>query len=467
VPDAIASLHNSHSNGSLVFGTDGTLLLLTGEGAHYDVFDPGGVDDPGFDDWTHPVTGLRGPTPKDQDHGAYRSQMLNTLAGKVLRIDPETGLGLPSNPFYDGDPASNASRVWALGLRNPYRGSLVQPGSTDPALGDPGVLVLGDVGWADWEEVDLCSGGENFGWPCYEAGHANGEYLDYDPPGSETQACEGTPVGTLTPPIASWSHQDTSDYTPPGSYVAEDGTPLPEGFLGACAAGATAYQGGGYPDEYDGRVFFADYAAGWIKTAELDANGQVVALRPFYQTTSTLTEVARHPLTGDLYFISNFGGKLIKLRYVDPAWVKTIGCGVNPPGSLVLEEPMAAIAETVHFTLDNPLGTQSAGAATVLALSAAPDAAYPCGALIPGFGMAGLGALGELLINPLPGAVLDPVPGPPWKAAPATLAVKVPFLFTLVGQKVYLQGAIVDTTFGGGSGAGIALTEGLELVIGS
>ena len=111
-------------------------------------------------------------------------------------------------------------------------------------------------------------------------------------------------MGTLTPPLASWSHQDTADYTPPGTYVAEDGTPLSEGFLGACAAGATAYQGGGYPDQYDGRVFFADYAAGWVKTAELDAGGQVVALRPFYQTTSTLTEIARNPLTGDLYFLS-------------------------------------------------------------------------------------------------------------------------------------------------------------------
>lgn len=43
----------------------------------------------------------------------------------------------------------------------------------------------------------------------------------------------------------------------------------------------------------------------------------------------------------------------------------------------------------------------------------------------------------------------------------------VPYLFTLVGQTVYAQGAIVDTTFGGGTGAGIGVTEALEIVIGS
>ena len=72
-------------------------------------------------------------------------------------------------------PASNASRVWVLGLRNPFRWSFVPgTGSTDPAAGDPGLLLLGDVGWSTWEELNLSrTGGENFGWPCYEGSPRN------------------------------------------------------------------------------------------------------------------------------------------------------------------------------------------------------------------------------------------------------------------------------------------------------
>lgn len=41
--------------------------------------------------------------------------------GKMLRVDAATGLGLPDNPFFDGDADSIASRIFALGLRNPFR----------------------------------------------------------------------------------------------------------------------------------------------------------------------------------------------------------------------------------------------------------------------------------------------------------------------------------------------------------
>src|SRR5262245_13655446 len=170
VPDGIASLHHSHSNGALVFGADGSLLLAAGDGAHYDFADFGGNDDAGFDDFIHPVTGLHGPIPAVQDSGAFRAQDVRSLAGKVLRVDPATGLGYPSNPFYDGHVVSLASRIWALGLRNPFRMAMVPgTGAADPSLGQPGVLVVGDVGLNTREEMDVCAGGENFGWPCFES----------------------------------------------------------------------------------------------------------------------------------------------------------------------------------------------------------------------------------------------------------------------------------------------------------
>jgi hypothetical protein len=101
------------------------------------------------------------------------------MDGKILRIDPATGDGIPSNPFYvAATPRAPQSRVWALGLRNPFRVTL-QPGtgSNDPAAANPGRLWIGDVGWNSWEETDVCDApGQNFGWPIYEGLEANPDY---------------------------------------------------------------------------------------------------------------------------------------------------------------------------------------------------------------------------------------------------------------------------------------------------
>ena len=50
-----------------------------------------------------------------------RSQMQTQYEGKILRISATDGRGLSDNPFYDGNPDSVRSRVWAIGLRNPFR----------------------------------------------------------------------------------------------------------------------------------------------------------------------------------------------------------------------------------------------------------------------------------------------------------------------------------------------------------
>ncbi|MEM7306965.1 MAG: PQQ-dependent sugar dehydrogenase [Planctomycetota bacterium] len=466
VPDAIASLHTSHSNGSLVFGADGSLLVAVGDGAHFDTVDTGGIDVPGFDDWTHPETGLRGPTPVVQDSGAFRAQDLRSLAGKILRIDPETGEGYSSNPFYDGDPTSNASRVWALGLRNPFRAAVLPgTGLADPALGRPGVLSIGDVGWATWEENNLCHGGENFGWPCFEGSFEVPGYQAFDPPEPAFPNCNGEPVGTLTGPTVAWHHSATALYEPPATYVEEDGTPL-LGFLGVCSIAGALYDGGGYPDEYDGRLFFADFGFGWLKTLELNQDFEVVAIRPFGEGFFVTVDMQRHPQTGDLFVLDVQNG-LRQLRYTDPDGVQPYGCGVNPAGSLALADAGVHIGEVATLVLDNPLGTQSPGSGTALGMSAAADPAFPCGTLLPGYGMTGAGAQGELLLSLATGAVLAAVPGPPWPGAPVELEVEVPYLVTLAGATVHLQGLILDPSFGGGSGAGIGLTDALRVVIGS
>ena len=93
-----------------------------------------------------------------------RAQDPEVLTGKVLRVDPSTGRGVPGNPLYAGDGSANSSRVLALGFRNPFRFAV-----------DGEHLVVGDVGESAFEEIDSVHldqpAGQpaNFGWPCLEA----------------------------------------------------------------------------------------------------------------------------------------------------------------------------------------------------------------------------------------------------------------------------------------------------------
>ena len=93
-------------------------------------------------------------------------QNLETLLGKLIRIDPRQIAGgapyaiPPGNPLAGSTPGRD--EIWAYGLRNPYRFSF------DRQTGD---LWLGDVGEDTREEVDRAAagaGGQNYGWRCYE-----------------------------------------------------------------------------------------------------------------------------------------------------------------------------------------------------------------------------------------------------------------------------------------------------------
>jgi glucose/arabinose dehydrogenase len=97
------------------------------------------------------------------------SQDKHTLLGKLLRIDPHPRHGkaytVPrSNPFV-GKPGRN--EIYALGFRNPFRWSF-----------DGRKIVIADVGYNHWEEVDYESPrrlrGANFGWDYYEGFHRTG-----------------------------------------------------------------------------------------------------------------------------------------------------------------------------------------------------------------------------------------------------------------------------------------------------
>lgn len=219
--DGIPVVHLSHSVGEMVFGTDGTLLISTGDSANFGAVDSGGATvNPNVADAL--AEGILRP---EEDVGAFRAQVLNSMCGKVLRISATDGSGVPSNPWYDVDePRSPRSRVWALGLRNPYRMS-IRPGSGshNPEDADPGTLIIGDVGSYIAEEVNVVTRAAlNFGWPLFE-GHRHN--MQYWPVPAVHTLPTGLPVPfrdlVLHDTRGAWEHVDstrvTQAETPPAS----------------------------------------------------------------------------------------------------------------------------------------------------------------------------------------------------------------------------------------------------------
>lgn len=287
--DGIPVCDPSHTIGTVRFGLDGSLFLSAGDGARFFGVDAGGLDAQCVQSGIITAT---------EDIGAFRSQFLGTLAGKVLRVDPATGLGRPSNPHWTGDAQDPKSKVWVNGLRNPYRFH-VKPGSPSP-----GTLYVGDVGMDNFEELNVATGGENFGWPCDEGPNPtpNG-YPEAEPDHSGCDTIE-TPdnPGPLTAPVITWHHSDGSQSSP-------------QGFTGNASVAGVFYRGACYPAPFANVFFLGDYAASWIMALETDADDNFVALHPFAAAANNPVDFATHPVTGDVYYVALFAGEIRQISY--------------------------------------------------------------------------------------------------------------------------------------------------------
>jgi glucose/arabinose dehydrogenase len=228
--------NQNHNGGMLAFGPDGCLYAGIGDG--------GGRGDPNGN-----------------------AQNTNSLLGKILRLDPETGSACGTdNPFANG--TGGAPEVWSFGLRNPWRFSFDR---------STGVLYIGDVGQDQREEVDAVVGpnagqGVNFGWNIMEG------FACFNPP-------SGCNSSGLTPPILDYSHD-----------------------AGACSVtGGYIYRGTLNP-AVNGSYFYADYCAGFVRSFQLQggrpsSQNTWPLLSPGGQITS-FGEDAR----GELYILTQTGG---------------------------------------------------------------------------------------------------------------------------------------------------------------
>jgi glucose/arabinose dehydrogenase len=226
----------NHNGGQLAFGPDRRLYIAFGDG--------GSGGDP-----------------------LGNGQSLDTLFGKILRIDPRPSggrpYGIPSdNPFVGREGARG--EIWDYGLRNPWRFSF------DAATGD---LWIGDVGQNSYEEVDhepAGQGGRNYGWNRREGLHP------YD--GGDR------PDGAVDPVI---------EYGREG---------------GACTViGGFVYRGQRIRG-LRGAYLYGDYCAGWVRAARV-SDGRVAAERDLGLSIPSLSsfgadsdgELYAMSLTGDLY----------------------------------------------------------------------------------------------------------------------------------------------------------------------
>ncbi|MFN0139568.1 MAG: PQQ-dependent sugar dehydrogenase [Pyrinomonadaceae bacterium] len=158
---------SNHNGGMIDFRTDnGVHNLYIGMG------DGGSANDPGS-----------------------RSQNINDLLGKMLRITPSTADPAP-NPAYTNPPdnpyvgIAGADEIYAIGLRNPWRWSFDRGGTNQ--------LWAGDVGQNAIEEISDITRGANYGWRVYEGNNCT----NLDP----NSCAGGTNPITHTPPVYQYSH---------------------------------------------------------------------------------------------------------------------------------------------------------------------------------------------------------------------------------------------------------------------
>lgn len=256
--NCIAADGLSHGPDTLLFGPDGKLYVSIGESASYDQI----------------------------DQKAFRAQNLDSLSGKILRINKD-GTAPADNPFYTGNPNDNRSKVYAYGMRNPFRLSI------HPATGK---VLVGDVGWNLWEEINVVKPGSNLGWPCYEGTAQQTEV------GGGTQAykdqpfCQNmyaNPPANLTFPIHKYPH-------PPGSAI----------------VGGVFYTGSNYPADYQGRYFYGDFVHDKINTFKLDANDQVAAGTQQQSAVNTQGPVDFFTgPNGDIYYVAIMSGAIYHISY--------------------------------------------------------------------------------------------------------------------------------------------------------
>jgi len=237
-----------HHGGQLAFGPDGYLYVSTGDGQE-------------ANHWLH--------------EPPFVSQRLDTLQGKVLRIDVDHGTpyAIPhDNPFVGRQGARG--EIWALGFRNPWKFTFDR---------STGALFLSDVGNDRWEEIDRVVAGGNYGWPIREGPECQ---TFPDMPGLVDPHCADLP---LRAPVAAYGHPSLD----------------PQG--GDAVVGGVVYRGRRWP-QLDGRYLYGDFENGRIWSLSVDGPARVELLAQIHEQITSFAETP----DGQLY-LTTMNGTLVRV----------------------------------------------------------------------------------------------------------------------------------------------------------
>lgn len=189
------------------------------------------------------------------------AQNLSNPHGKILRINKDGTIPW-DNPFVG--QANVLPEIWAYGFRNPWRFQFDK---------STGKLYGGDVGDFTWEEINQIYKGQNYGWPMHE--------------GLCISLC-----GSSVNPIYTYNHDGES----------------------AAVTGGPVYRSSMFPDDYQGNLFFGDYAKGFIKRIQLDELGNSIGVYDFDLNAGSVVDLKVAP-DGSLYYITYYPGRLYQVSY--------------------------------------------------------------------------------------------------------------------------------------------------------
>jgi len=210
----------NHNGGTIAFGPDNYLYFAVGDGGNGNDQDE-----------------------KDKPRGRPaegNGQNLQTLLGKILRIDIDKGdpYSVPQdNPFVGKEALPE---IWAYGLRNPWRISFDRSGDRE--------LFAADVGQDGFEEVDIIKKGGNYGWRIKEGFHCF-NLADTRKPLAECPD-KGTNGDPLIDPILEYKNFKAF--------------PRAKDAQGISITGGYVYRGKELSG-WQGRYIFADWSRAWVK----------------------------------------------------------------------------------------------------------------------------------------------------------------------------------------------------------